>query len=360
MYKKIIPFLLLFGSIVIGFWQCKMRPKTVIVPAFYFWKNDADQASDSYSSANLFDVKTDSVHPKRQYVKVLEVDWNPAGGAYPRAKNDFYSGFSDTLQVVPTVFITNRVFENIKAEDLELLANRIAKKCIQEDYNYAKEKSIVTTTEVQVDCDWTATTRERYFDFLRKLKAAPNMKDVTLSATIRLYQYKYRDKTGVPPVDRGMIMLYNLSDLRKYEVANSIFDKKEAEAYLLNTPLYPLPVDVALPIFSWGVGYHDGKFVSLHNDFHPADVAKTSFLKKERDGYYEVIKDTVFQKTYYRVGDKMKIEYIDKQQLMDAAAVAKQVLNDKKTNVSFYHLDAKILSHYDKNDLKDALKLIAE
>lgn len=352
--------MLLLLSIILGFGQCKMRPKTIVTPAFYFWKNDSDHASDSYSSANLFEVEVDSLHPKRQYVKVLEVDWNPAGGAYPRAKNDFYSGFNDTLQVVPTVFITNRVFENIKTEDLALLATRIAKKCIQEDYNYSTEKTSITTPEIQIDCDWTATTQERYFDFLRKLKAAPNMKDVTLSATIRLYQYKYRDKTGVPPVDRGMIMLYNLSDLRKYEVSNSIFDKKEAEAYLLNTPSYPLPVDVALPLFSWGVGFHDGKFVSLHNDFHPADVTKTSFLKKERDGYYEVIKDTVFQKTYYRVGDKMKIEYVDKQRLMDAAAVAKQVLNAEKTNVSFYHLDTKILSHYDKNDLKDALKLIAE
>jgi hypothetical protein len=349
----------LFFAMLFSFFQCKKTTKTTIVPAFYFWKNDAPDRYYNYYyyGNNSFSEKADSLHPKRRYFKVLDVDWSPVNGAYPRSKNDSNRYGNDTIAEVPTVFITNRVFQNIKDEEMDLLANRILKVCSFYDYEGKLRKAERLRNEIQLDCDWTATTRDKYFNFLKIIKSKIG-KDYMLSATVRLYQFKYREKTGVPPVDRAMIMLYNFNDLRKYDIQNSIFEKKEAEAYVKNVAAYPLPVDIALPLFSWGIGFHEGQFVSLHNDFHPEDADKMSFLKKEKMGYYEIVKDTVFQNYYYRIGDKMKIEYIDKQRLMDAADIARQLVNSDKTCIAFFHLDENILTYFDKNDFQNALNMV--
>ena len=48
-----------------------------------------------------------------------------------------------------------------------------------------------------------------------------------MSATIRLHQVKYRADTGVPPVDRGMLMAYNLLPPDQAGERSSILDNRE-------------------------------------------------------------------------------------------------------------------------------------
>ena len=56
--------------------------------------------------------------------------------------------------------------------------------------------------EVQFDCDWTESTRVQYFAFLRESRKL--FSGWRVSSTVRLYQYKYPEKAGVPPIERGM------------------------------------------------------------------------------------------------------------------------------------------------------------
>jgi hypothetical protein len=79
--------------------------------------------------------------------------------------------------------------------------------------------------------------------------------DVPLTATIRLHQYAQPGKTGVPPADRGMLMPYNVGKIAEPGDVNSIFDEATAEPYFRGTKHYPLPLDIGLPAFAWGVQF---------------------------------------------------------------------------------------------------------
>ncbi len=333
-------------------YACKQEKTSPTLPAFYYWKNHG--ADDYYTSYNDYmtnkesSFMIDSIEAKRLYIKILDVDWSPINRAYPRSHNTLPE--ADTImEYVPTIFITNRVFEQIPDNELTGLADKIVSKC-----NFSNNSSPLIK-EIQIDCDWTNTTQAKYFDFLKIFKKA--IGKISLSATIRLYQYRYREKTGVPPVDKGMLMLYNLQDLKRYDIPNSVFDAKEAAAYLDNQPEYPLPLDVALPLFSWAVGYHDGDFVALHNGVSPREADGFSFLKKEKDHYYQVKIDTTFDGHFYRTGDKIKVEYMDATSLQQAAELGKKAIHGKKSYVAFYHLDEKILSRFERKDFLNALKI---
>lgn len=55
-------------------------------------------------------------------------------------------------------------------------------------------------------------------------------------------------------------MCYNISDIKNPGTENSIFTEGEARKYFTNINKYPLPLDIALPAFSWAVVYRNGKF----------------------------------------------------------------------------------------------------
>ncbi|MGG2305049.1 hypothetical protein ACE4Z6_26875, partial [Salmonella enterica] len=93
----------------------------------------------------------------------------------------------------------------------------------------------------QIDCDWTLGTKEKYFSLLKRIKERMAL---PLSCTIRLHQVKYQAKTGVPPVDRGMLMYYNMGHVEGATETNSIYDPANADKYVSYVKDYPLPLDV--------------------------------------------------------------------------------------------------------------------
>jgi hypothetical protein len=101
-----------------------------------------------------------------------------------------------------------------------------------------------------LDCDWSAKTKAKFFRLTRIMN---DSLDVPLTATIRLHQYANPKGTGVPPADRGMLMPYNVGQITAQGDGNSIFDLSIAEPYFTSSSPYPLPLDIGLPAFSWGV-----------------------------------------------------------------------------------------------------------
>ncbi len=83
--------------------------------------------------------------------------------------------------------------------------------------------------ELQFDCDWSDATRDRFFALLTAVGERARPAGITLSATIRLHQVKYRERTGVPPVERGMLMFYNMGRVDAAPGTNAIFDPAAAE-----------------------------------------------------------------------------------------------------------------------------------
>jgi len=312
---------------------CRQTPQRVATTAFYHWQTNLKitQTESAY---------LDSVGCKKLYVKVLDIGVNNISGAiepFSRLEIKDTSGLQK-WEITPAIFITNAVFKNISAEKTDWLVGKIVENLLASPlYHF---------TEVQFDCDWTASTRQAFFLFLQKMKKA--LPDRSLSATIRLHQYKFPDKTGVPPVSRGMLMFYNTGDIESEETINSIIDLHDALKYVQGAPArYPIPLDLALPVFSWTLVFREGAFWKIINGV-PTGVNDT--LRFERissdASHFEVKKATFLSGHYLRPGDRLRVEAVSPGLLLETARLAAQVDLAEHVTVAFFHLDSIILRHY--------------
>jgi hypothetical protein len=297
-----------------------------IYRSFYYWK----QVPQTFDTTQFNTLKL-----SRMYIKFFDIDWRIGDGAYPResfARN--IDSVKMPIEIVPVVYLMNVVFQKADSVALNVLTQKLI------------EKIGTKYPEIQLDCDWSGSTRDKYFNWLRQFRAALP-KTVLVSATIRLHQIKDKAKMGIPPVDRGMLMMYNFLNPSDFNERNSIFEAAEAKKYLKNYGKYPLPLDVALPLFRWGIVYRSNKYFHLFNNLSSKEADNLLFLTK-KGRFYEVNADTVFRKEYLRYGDKIKIEEIHDADLIDGAQLAAPLV--KKTNdlhISYFHYE---------NDLRTTFK----
>lgn len=328
--------------------------KAEVSKGFYFWRTEFIEKEEQQFLREQ--------HIQKVYARLMDIDWNEVQGAIPVSQTDVEELHSHLvhydslkLHVVPVIFITNKTFERIDPKEIPLLAKRIVRRCLPEydstdiayeTRNYYSNYVLrLKPLEIQFDCDWTAKTAPAFFKFLREVDALlPG--GIDMSATIRLHQYKYFSKTGVPPVDRGMLMMYNITDPKKYSKVNSIFDVKQAKAYFNNNKKYPLPLDIALPSWSWCIIYRNREFYQIENGLSEEDLRQLSFLKPKGDHFYTVTKDTVFRELYLRPGDEIKAEGIDAQLMNEAAKLAQSAVNTHRYTVSFFDLTYKDIKQF--------------
>ncbi|RYE26446.1 MAG: hypothetical protein EOP51_00385 [Sphingobacteriales bacterium] len=336
------------------------------VNSFYYWKLGHENDSDRLQRFNELKVE-------HLYVHYMDVDWSEGlKMPVPKATASIADDSSFTSRpITPVIFITNRVFERMTDAWCDTLAEKLSKKISLITYSFYKnriERSkldpnipynddyahvvdsyqrvkvqpvLDTLKEIQIDCDWTAKTKDKYFRFLKKFKQKyPHQQ---ISVTVRLYPYKYPKAMGVPPVDRGVLMCYNLGGLQKAKTANSIFSTGELKQYL-NAKKYPLPLDIALPIFGWYAWFSNNTFKGIIYE-QPSLVDNAAF-KREDGGNYRVKADTVVQYKYLREGDVLRMEYPEAKDIVNAA----QLVTDKVPDygkIIFYHWDNNLIHKYE-------------
>ena len=66
-----------------------------------------------------------------------------------------------------------------------------------------------------------------------------------------------------PPVDKGVLMMYNTGDAKQLACHKPILDMKDAAPYIQHLGSYPLPLSAAYPLFSWRILFREGKFVGI-------------------------------------------------------------------------------------------------
>lgn len=308
--------------------------------AFYYWKSDGRYLSDKEKSL------CNELYTQKLYLKFFEVDYNEEMGNFPISKTNLSSWDIRNLNfksVVPTVYIRNVVFLKSTKEDLDLLADNVNFLINKYEKSEFKHEAI---TEFQMDCDWTPKTKDNYFYFLQKLKSLSGKE---ISCTLRLYPFKYPEKMGVPPVDKVMLMCYNLISPLENPGKNSILDLTELKSYLKNSGKYEKHLDIALPIYSWAQVYHNEKFSNL---IYVDSKQLKSILKQEKPLWFIVTKDTVVNNTYLRIGDRIKYEEIDAAKIKSAIKMLKQhVAFDKTTTIALFHLDEKQLNNFTNEEL---------
>ena len=326
--------------IVCIFFSCneKREPRN-IEPSFYHWKSVLNITN--FEKEKLYSLKVRTI-----YLKFFDVDWDEAARKpLPVAK---LQAARDKLQggitIIPTVFITNECIQKIDRSQVKQLAENIYSLVLE----IKQANGFDSIPEIQIDCDWTEATKEKYFLLLNNLK--PQTTNYKLSATIRLHQIKFLSKTGIPPVDRGLLMCYNMGNLKNPATNNSILETAELKKYTSNLSRYPLPLDVAFPLFNWKVLYHNNMYSGLIQGL-PDEVFSNSFCTKTGNRY-RVLKDTLLQGYELQKGDMIRDEQSDIKEVLAAAGEISRHLKNTPLRVSLYHLDSVILSKYNTHELE--------
>lgn len=334
------------GMLILCVFSCKENKKNP-VPAFYYWKTvlKISHREQSY---------LDSLSCNVLFVKFLDVARDPHARqivAYSLLDIQDTAGVA-RREVIPVVFLTNEVFQNTSKKETEWLAQKVVAS-LAANSRYLPRANL-PFREVQFDCDWTGSTRNAFFAFLEKMRDLLPAQ-TRMNATIRLHQFKFPSETGVPPVDRGTLMLYNTGHLEDTATINSIYDPKDADKYLF--PLrstYPLPLDVAFPLFSWALVFREGVFWKIIPEPALPDHQDTCLVPEPHKAarWYRVNKATFRGGHYLLPGDRVRLESVDTALIKEIKITAHRLPLSDDTRFIFYHLDTAVISHFDPTFLQ--------
>lgn len=325
------------------FLGCKQ--KSIVHPTFYYWKTDYQNKKEETDYLDQFKSKS-------LYVRIMDVDFNPdLQLPVPVSPIKFSDPIPKQTDIIPVVFIVNQVFNKIDTIQTAVMANRIAKFVAEK----VKQAGKTDYNELQIDCDWTKGTRNRYFKFLEQLKASSLLRGKTISVTLRLHQVKNIVSSGVPPVEKAILMCYNMGNLRKYGDQNSILDQHEMDQYLKDyLEQYPLPLDVALPLFEWAVVFRNKQYAGISKRISKIQIDdKKLFKRRQNSILYDLLID--YPAAGLKRGDVVRWERISAEDLLVTSKFLSRYLSPRERNLVFYHLDTDLLKHFTNENLKKVI-----
>lgn len=339
MKKILIPLLLLC---VLSACSTEEKSQRQSANGIYYWRTTF-QVSE-YEQEFLQEQ-----HIKRLYLHLFDIDiqQDRDGKAQPspiasiqfRDSANLASTMALVEECVPTVFITLPALKAMQEERsmyCQKLCKRILNMC---SYHGLRDK----VKEVQLDCDWTQSTEQMYFDFLREIRELLREEGIQLSVTVRLHQLR----TAEPPVDRGVLMIYNTGSIKHPGTKNSILSYEDVEPYLRNFS-YQLPLDYAFPVYEWGVCFRNKEFLAILRE---PDYDNTRLYDTEDGVHYKVMRWHRCEEKYIWEDDEIRREQSD---FATIERIKRMLPYRKGTSIILYHLDEshlKNFNRYEKNSL---------
>ena len=123
--------------------------------SLYYWSTVLDIDSTKQAFIDRHGIS-------RMYVRYFDVVAGEDGRPVPNATLRFRTGVPQGMEIVPTVSIVNDCMAADTTDLARLTLRRIMQMNATNDVGKVKE--------IQIDCDWTRRTRQRYFSFLRTLR----------------------------------------------------------------------------------------------------------------------------------------------------------------------------------------------
>ncbi|MCQ2145972.1 MAG: hypothetical protein MJZ16_00480 [Bacteroidales bacterium] len=324
----------------------------------YYWKT-AFSLTDK-DSAFITDHKID-----RMYIRMFDVDskYNNitmSTEVVPVGTIRFDSEVPSFVRAIPTVYITLnalRQYESNESELAQLIVDRILA--------MFNGNHIGQVSEIQYDCDWTEKTKPSFEKLCQATKELIHPYGIILSGTIRLHQIGEKSY----PFDRGVMMMYNTGDFRKYETRNSILDYDDVKAYLGNRSRVKSflsarentcsQVDFAYPAFSWGVLFSDHEsFLGLVKDESP--VSRIVIGRRPRelcpgDGeYYDINDGSTFGEEVRWSRTIVRWETAEMTQIRKVKDMVRNTIAAEGIHSNIiYHLDLDNLSNYTFDEIEE-------
>lgn len=320
---------------LIAFWGIIMYScSTPTLPkiSFYYWK----------TVFNLSTLERETLSANKVnnlYIRYFDVDIDTQSQQPVPLSPIRFAQKANKYRVIPVIYIKNRVMLQEKTNLRELAAKIFT--LIQQ----INKSQGLTCNEIQIDCDWTVKSRDNYLRFLEYFKTTSQTK---ISATIRLHQIKYFLTTKIPNVDRGILMYYNMGHIG-IDSLNSIYDRNIANKYINSLDKYPLNLDIALPIYSWGVHQSNKTVISLISKARVSDFASDCNYLQQNSNIFVAKQANIKLGSYFKATDVVKIEAISPDELKEMAHDLGKNLRNIPNEIIFYDLDSTNLQIY-KNE----------
>ncbi len=326
--------------------SCQADKQREVTRGFYHWKTNLNLSSVEQNTL-------DSLKAEYLYTRFFEVTLNQNGEPQPSAIINFGQSLPHQ-SIIPTVYITVEALNAMSWKNIAFYARNIVKLIAQ------KAQLInCNPSEIQIDCDWTQRNKQLYFALLNAIKAQPYFHDKTLSATIRLHQIKYAQKTGIPPVDKGLLMVYNTEDLTDVNVDNSIISLKVCQQYLKHLSKYPLTLDIALPIYSWALLFNhstvpgtDRRFKGILRDVRLNDLQNERLFERQNHNRYLIKKDTLYRAYPLKKHELIRFEQADFKTVNQVANYISNQLTQDSLRILLYHCDAETFKRFSTDEME--------
>jgi hypothetical protein len=250
------------------------------------------------------------------------------------------------IAITPVVYLT---LDALKAmHDKE---DTLAELIITRALNMCSRNYMFNVEGLQLDCDWTESTEQSYFTlcnamskFLKEYKNQYlQTNNLLLSSTIRLHQLQRE----APPVDYGILMVYNTGAFDNPDANNSIIDIEDVKPYLKNINRYALHLDIAYPTYSWQLLYRNRKFIGLFNNI---EVSNATYFKPVTKNKFVATKEYLHNDRILLRGDIIRQESSGYPQLLQV----KTLIDSRYTKphaTLLYHLDMHNLSNYSDDEI---------
>lgn len=302
-------YLIGFGSLIIIFfiviWQHNSKTPNA---EFYYWQQKYD-----VPATNII---------KPSYIKCIDIGFE---SDVEFKVTQFAT--QPNKQIVPVVYIDNNVL-------LAINSNELAIKIVKTLDELSKNNNFGYNA-IQVDCDWTLGSKDNYFNLLKTIK---KISKKSTEATIRLHQVKFYKQTGVPPVDRGVLMYYNMSDFYSPDTKNYILDLDIAKQYHYGFDTYPLPLDLALPIYSQARVIRFSKVIGAIEGVDIKDI--DNHFDKIGKNIFKVTQTHYFKEKLLYKGDEVRLDNVEHDELIKATKELSKIMK-KPEKIIFYHFGSK-------------------
>lgn len=314
-----------------------------VARSFYIWQDEFRMDEESVQLLN-------SLRSQRIYLHCFDVRWD-ATKAEPFLTNQVLihnNELPTSFEFVPVVYLSLNSMSKIKPGQIKPLADSVISQV-----NKLMSSSGITWTEIQFDCEWNESSRDQYFSFLNFIKSSINPIHQHLSCTVRLEQIKYPDVTGIPPVDRGMLLYYNMGKINEPGTRNSIYDPDVAARYVSYVRDYRLPLDIALPVFSWGVHQRNSEVIFVINNMTIAETRESGLFEEKAKGYFAPKLPCEFKGQNFLETDRLRVEEISPKRSLRAAKQLKPFLKDVNFHVALFQLDSATTGRYGETDFEE-------
>ncbi len=311
------------------FVSCQQKQYPAV--SFYYWKTNFN-----LSALEQETLKENAV--QKIYIRYFDLDLHPkTKQVFPRSPIHF-SMLPPVQTIVPVVYIQNKVMLDPAFNSQELA---------QKTHDFValiNTKNGLSCQEIQIDCDWTLSSKTNYLQFIEAFKRISAKK---ITTTIRLHQVKYFEKTKIPNVDSGVLMYYNMGVIGSPS-SNSIYNQAIASRYLASLKKYPLALNYALPIYSWGVHSSNGSVIGLRNKLTNKDLDLDPKFLLTTTNKYRVMVSHYRKGVFYKKGDSIKIEAISTADLKEMASDLREHSAQSPKEIIFYDLDQRNINNYEK------------